>query len=438
MSKYGKWSELLEFSSVKTYLMGAIDSKSAQIGSNVSFEEKLQNCNLTNYLKGVEIFFEYSLYSVQKDENGKSVYDVVFKSPSDIIDHWKEIRDNTEKVAKFKQLIETYIVWLKNHAREGKGYSGNTAMNYQAHLRGLLRWNDIIIKFRNYKERSEKKKKQSKFGVKSEDLKDMSNKVIGYIKDFETKGVCKILLTTGLGSREVRELTFGDIRYLNWDEEYVYFEGIRVKTGQPYGNCFYEDTKEFLMKWIEQNTDKKDEDNLFGNNLSNVYQKHQRIFRTAFNNMIHAEYPRIKDTSFFTMHSFRGIFITACQDLRVPQYIEDFLVAHASDNLKSAYNNIGEKAIENFKLVQNEIFGIKQNSTMEEAKKQIITDLLNVVNNDGKRTMKYREHKDTPITELTTDIRTNVLIESIINKAIMVAKAETIAYFQENFILTPK
>lgn len=464
MVNNSKWSGLLEFNSIKTYLKGSINSKSAQIGKSITLKDKIESIKLSNYLSGVENFFAYSLYMKSKEEEKEGEgYPILFKSPSDIITHWKEIRDDDELIEKFKQMIEDYIVWLNseciNQRNKTKGLSGLTSEAYQAQFRGFLKRNNIKLNFRNYKSRSVKVKTQKKYGLKYEDLLEMGIKVIGYIKEPETKGLCKILLMTGLGGREIREITFGDIRYLNWEDEEVFIEGERIKTGVLFGNFFSGESKEFLQKWITKNEGKVDEDYIFGNQLISVYQKHQRIFRTAFNNMIRAEYPKLAeklkvmktkkdkktkevieyediDTSFFTLHTLRGIFSTTCENKRVPKSVENYLIAHTNQNkLDDSYKFPSrEVLLENYLVVINTIFGRKESGTIVQAKRQIISALIDAVSNDGKRKVQFMEYRNKDIHSLTTDIQTNILIQSIIEKT----KTEVIEFISNNFTLTPK
>src|SRR3989304_5270462 len=138
--KNGTWLEYLDYISIKNYLTGSIASKGCQIGKNVSLEQKVKDVNLTNYLIGVKVFL--------------TEYTKKFAYPDAIIDYYKDVRNDDEKLSEFKHMIESYADWLKND----KKLSDSTAANYQAHVRGFLRWNNVILKFRNYKPKSEKSK----------------------------------------------------------------------------------------------------------------------------------------------------------------------------------------------------------------------------------------------------------------------------------------
>ncbi|GAH13079.1 unnamed protein product, partial [marine sediment metagenome] len=119
----------------------------------------------------------------------------------ELIHYYQDLRktNDNEGLKDFKQHIEDYIIWLKNK----KGLSGTTAMNYQAHLRGFLKWNDIIIKFKNYDERSEKAMRKAKYSIDFYKELEMAKKLIGYVKNYNLKMCMKWMLISGLGSKEI-------------------------------------------------------------------------------------------------------------------------------------------------------------------------------------------------------------------------------------------
>ena len=218
--KNGKWKSYLEFQSIRTYLDGAIDSKKSTIGKSSNLEQKIANVSLTNYLRGIEVYLtEYCEFA---------------KTPYELLKYYDEIRrsNNTEKLTHFKQNIENYIVWLKNE----KGLSGATSQNYQAHLRGFLSWNNVVLKFRNYNERSDKAKHKSKFGIDSQIEMEMGKKIIGYVKDYKLKLFLSWMQISGLGSKELYSLKFDDLRYLDWESEMVRVDKNREKSGIFYTN----------------------------------------------------------------------------------------------------------------------------------------------------------------------------------------------------------
>jgi len=396
-----KWLGWLNFLSIKNYLNGSIQSKSSKIGSNATLEEKCDSVNLTNYLKGVEVFLKE--------------YTNEFNEPSEIIDHYKEIRDNDEALARFKQLVENYIVWLK----ETKGLSANTSQNYQAHLRGFLKWNNIIFKFRNYNETSERAKERRKLGIDFKALKEMSFKVIGYVNDFDLKLLLRWLQISGLGSREIFKQTFGDLRYKDLDQQFVRIDGDREKTGIDFTTFVYGYVKDDIQKHLKLNKDRADDEFIFGDPKSS-YQNFQRRYKRAYKTMIDEEYPQFKESKpVFTMHGYRGIFETICRMLRVPKHIEEVFVAHLSDNITRAYV-LESELLENFKLVQEELFGVRESDTREQIEREIIQNLTNALMDKGKRKTIFNKCKDATADEIeaiSLEYKMNYLIESIIDEA---------------------
>jgi len=363
----------LSYLSINNYLKGSISSKSSKIGNNLTLEQKIADVNLTNYLRGVELFL--------------TEFSEEFNDPSDIIDHWKKIRNNDEQIAKFKQNIEDYIIWLS------KKYSNSTAQNYQAHLRGFLKWNNIQLRFRNYKERSEKSKETSRLGINLEEIKEFSNKVIGFLNNRDIKLFCRILQSSGLGSNEVLSWKFKDLRLQDFSKEAVKITSERKKTGAIYTTFLLGIIKTEMQEHLKINSDKNDEDYIFGNTPDVVYSNFKRQFSRAYHNCVDQYYLKWNEAkkALFTFHTYRSIFITICRAIRVPKYIEDRFVAHQSSIMDLAYPLTGKNLLENFKLVQNELFGIKTSDSEAKITEKIFDSLKELVLNNGKRESQFRK-----------------------------------------------
>lgn len=355
--KNQKWLKYLEFNSVKNYLGGSINSKKSKISNEVSLEEKIQKVNLTNYLRGLEVFL--------------TQYCDFAKTPFELIHYYEELRkvNDKEGLAIFKQKIEDYIVWLKNDF----GKSGTTAMNYQAHLRGFLKWNDIILKFKNYNEDSEKDLEKDKFSIDFYKELEMGKKLIGYVKNYNLKMAMKWMMISGLGSKEIFSFKYGDLRHLNYSNNLVRINTSRIKTGVNFTTFLYGEVKELVQKYLEMNKDAEDSDCWLNEEPKKAYHRYEKMFSNAYKNMVEQEYPELKKAKrkVFTFHSYRSIFITICKDLRVPLHIENKFVAHSDDRLTKAYASA--KDLEsNFKMIQEELFGVRNSDTREEIVKEIL------------------------------------------------------------------
>lgn len=376
--KNQKWLSWLDFTSVKTYLNGAINSKKSTIANQSSLEEKISSVNLTNYLRGLELYLaEYCDFA---------------ETPSDLIDYYEELRRSNDKegIAQFKQNIENFIVWLRNEKR----LAGYTSQNYQAHVRGFLSWNNVELKFRNYNERSEKAKRKARLSIDFYKEKEIGDKIIGYIKDFNLKLILKWMQISGLGSKELFSLTFKELRYLDWEKEMVKIQQDREKTGIFFSTYVYGDVKRDVMKYVfELNEDVKDNEYIMLEDPESAYHRYEKMFSTAYRNLVSQEYPElIGKKKIFTMHSYRGLFETICRDLRVPKHIENRFVAHQDDRITKAY--ISEKdLLQNFKLIQEELFGVRESDTRAELEREIIKNLTDAILNKGKRRTIFRRYE---------------------------------------------
>ncbi len=400
-TKNQKWLPYLEFNSVKNYLSGAINSKKSKIANEISFEDKIQKVSLTNYLRGLEIFLdEYCSFG---------------GTPFELIHYYQNLRktNDNEGLGIFKQRIEDYIIWLKNE----KGLSGTTAMNYQAHLRGFLKWNDISLKFKNYDEDSEKSLRKAKFSIDFYKELEMAKKLIGYVKNFNLKMAMKWMLISGLGSREIFSFKYGDLRYLNYSNGLVRIDASRIKTGVNFTTFLYGDVKELVQKYLEMNTDAEDSDYWLNEEPEKAYHRYEKMFTNAYKNMVEQEYPELKSAKkkVFTFHSYRSIFITICKDLRVPLHIENKFVAHSDDRLTHAYASA--KDLEsNFKMIQEELFGVRSSDTREEIEKEIMDRIIDNLLNKGKRQTIFTNFDDNPddLKDEDADMRVGYMVQKII------------------------
>ena len=399
--KNQKWLKYLEFTSVKKYLSGSINSKKSKISNECSFEEKIQKVNLTNYLRGVEVFLnEYCDFA---------------NTPFELINFYEELRktNDNDGLTAFKQNIENYIIWLKNE----RGLSGTTAMNYQAHVRGVLKWNDISLKFKNYDERSEKSMRKAKFSIDFYKEMEMAKKLIGYVKNYNLKMAMKWMLISGLGSKEIFNFTYGDLRYLNYSNGLVRIDASRIKTGVDFTTFLYGEIKELIQKYLEMNKNAEDSDYWLNEEPEKAYHRYEKMFSNAYKNMVEQEYPELKSANqkVFTFHSYRSLFITICRDVRVPRHIENRLVAHSDDRLTNAYASA--KDLEsNFKMIQEELFGVRSSDTREEIEKQIMDRIIENILNKGKRQTIFTNFDDNPedLKDEDIDMRTGYMVQKII------------------------
>lgn len=414
-TKNQKWLKYLDFTSIKNYLSGSINSKKSKISNECSFEEKIQKVNLTNYLRGLEVFLnEYCSFA---------------KTPFELIHYYQNLRktNNTDGLTAFKQNIEDYIIWLKNE----KGLSGTTAMNYQAHLRGFLKWNDIILKFKNYDEDSDKAILKAKYSIDYYKELEMAKKIIGYVKNYNLKMCMKWMLISGLGSKEIFSFKYDDLRHLNYDNGMVRIDSSRIKTGVNFTTFIYSEVKELIKKYLERNKDAEDGDFWMNEEPEKAYHRYEKMFSSAYWNMIHQEYPELKSAKkkVFTFHSYRSIFITICRDLRVPLHIENRFVAHSDDRLTGAYASA--KDLEsNFKMIQEELFGVRESDTREEIEKEIYDRILSNILNKGKRHTIFQSFDDNP--EDLKDEDADMHIGYVIQKLFETVKEELLE--DDNFI----
>jgi len=398
--KNQKWLYYLDFNSVKNYLRGSINSKKSKISNEVSFEEKIQKVNLTNYLRGLEVFLtEYCNFA---------------KTPFELIKYYEDLRkvDDKEGITAFKQIVENYIIWLK----KDKGLAGTTAMNYQAHLRGFLKWNDVVLRFKNYDERSDKAMRKAKFSIDFYKELEMSKKIIGYVKNYTLKMCMKWMMISGLGSKEIFSFTYGDLRHLNYSNGLVRIDASRIKTGINFTTFIYGEVKELIQKHLEMNQDADDSEYWLNEEPETAYHRYEKMFTSAYKSMIDQEFPELKEATkkVFTFHSYRSIFITICRDLRVPQHIEDCFVAHTSEGLNKHYP-LGKDLESNFKAIQEELCGVKNSDTREQIEKEIVNRIIDNIVNKGKRQTIFSNFDDNPeeLKDENVDMHVGYMVQKI-------------------------
>lgn len=398
--KNQKWLYYLDFNSVTNYLRGSINSKKSKISNEVSFKEKIQKVNLTNYLRGLEVFLtEYCDFA---------------KTPFELIKYYDDLRkvDDKEGITAFKQIVENYIIWLKND----KGLAGTTAMNYQAHLRGFLKWNDVVLRFKNYDERSDKAMRKAKFSIDFYKELEMSKKIIGYVKNYALKMCMKWMMISGLGSKEIFSFTYGDLRHLNYSNGLVRIDASRIKTGINFTTFIYGEVKELIQKHLEMNQDADDSEYWLNEEPETAYHRYEKMFTSAYKSMIDQEFPELKEATkkVFTFHSYRSIFITICRDLRVPQHIEDCFVAHTSEGLNKHYP-LGKDLESNFKAIQEELCGVKNSDTREQIEKEIVNRIIDNIVNKGKRQTIFSNFDDNPeeLKDENVDMHVGYMVQKI-------------------------
>lgn len=428
--KNAKWLSWTEFECIKNYLINSIGSKSSQIDSNRSYEEIIKTVNLSNSLLGIEVFFKEFL----KDSDVQKRFGLSFDYPHEILDYYNEIRSDLKKVNNLKQCIEYFIMWLKTKKVKKNGVVGlgkTTATAYQAQLRGFLSWNHVNLKFKNYNEETAISEEYDKFSIGYEELMQFAKTMIEYAPDFELTTICKWLYDSGLGIREILEIRMLDLRHKDFSKEYVRIDHKRVKTGVKFTTFLYGKTKEDVITLMNlpENKEKAEEDYLFGDKgakISQTYNNLERKFKRAYMKMISEKFPQYMDAdkTLFTFHKFRKLFISACKALRIPQYIEDRFVAHKVKGLDRNYT-VENELLDYFKKIQEELHGVRESSTREEIKKEIIANLTDALLNRGRRIAEHKKHSNMNEEErekLSSKIQFDVLTQELIN----VAKQEII------------
>ena len=437
--KNKKWKKLLEYESIKTYLNGSIGSKSKAIGESLTLEEKVKNVRLSQYLLGVDNFIKgYSTYMFENEQFPRN-----FNECYEFLDYIEEVRGSDDRSLwnKLLRYLDDYTVWLK----EVRGLSGKTAINYQAQLRGYLNWNGAGIKLQTKEELSEVSKEQGNYSFDNlEKLLEFGKKVIEYAPDFELKTLLNWMLRSGLGKAEIMYLKMKDLRNKDLDQEFVEISKTRKKTGVTFITFIYGDLKRDIQKLMEyqhkdkkgnntlNNKDKGDKDYLFGENPDRLQNDNNfdRRFSRAYKKCVQQEFPQYLKAKrkLFTMHKYRHVFETICDELRVPKSVENFFVGHKQFGTDKSYKKKNKRMQKDFKKIQEFIFGIKESSTREEIKAEIIKDFTEALLNKGKRVNEFKRYENATTQEekeaFSNQVKMNFFLEKIINIAKSDAKKE--------------
>jgi hypothetical protein len=330
------------------YLENAIGARDSKITDETTLVEKIEsNDNLSGYLRGVRLFFEYS------DD---------FEKPPDLIEHFGNIRGDREELNNVRKHVENFTGWLK------KQYTEKTSVTYQAQFRGFLKWNFINLQLKDYEVDSEKKKLRDKLGIDFEILVEIANRIKNYLSKgdhFETYLITNWLHISGLGSKEILTLKFEDLRpkfvtlRRRSHSNYIEIKKRREKTNVSFHTFVYGEVLDDLLLHLERNQDKHSEDTLFGD-PKRAYERLNYRFSKTIDTIIENHFPEWrkyqKEKSLFTLHDYRHIFITACRKANIPTYIENKFVAHKEKD--SSAKSYAEKTqlLEYFGRVQEHLF----------------------------------------------------------------------------------
>jgi len=393
--------DLLEFSSIKTYLDGSIGSKKQKIDGNLTLEQKIKTVNLSQVLRGVVVYFEYSK---------------LFGNPSEIIAYYKENRDNDDKIAIMVKEINDFPNWVVSERK----LSEKTAIYYSSHIRGFLTHNNIRLKFKNFNAKTEKKKTQNRLGITYEELKRFAEKVKEYINDFDLRLLIEFEHRTGLAFREVADLTFGLLRAKDYENnEYVLISDDREKSTIEYTNFISPDLKPYVLDYLKKHSDQPDEARIFSHlhpDPKRAYHLLDQKFNTAYLKCIKNHFPRylkVKTAKgnmkkVFSLHSFRAVFKTACDIVRIIPEHRDMFIAHKSDKMTN-YDLKSNALLEDYKIVEKELFGKKtqDNATID----QVFDILKELVSNKGKRMAIHKKYVEDQTRSLNTEIKAVLMLE---------------------------
>lgn len=408
MSKNNKYQELLEFNSIRKLLEMSIGQKKANLDSNLTFQEQIKGISLGGYLRGISIFFEYSEQ---------------FNNPFDIMDFWKKNRDNEVKVEELRKEIGNYPKWLKANKNLGDG----TCVQYQAHVRSLLKYNNIALKFKNYQPKTMKKQIYRKQSITYEMLSKFAEKVKEYISDSDLRLLIEFQHRTGLGYREIADMTLGTLRakdynYFYEKGDYPIISDDREKSTVEYMNFISEALYNgWLKDYLKVHEDKKDSDKLFSHiseDVQRAYHLLDQRFNTAYIKCCENHFPKflkIKTKKgnmkkVFSLHTFRHIFKTTCDNIRIPETHRDLFIAHKNPNMDN-YDLISDELLESYKLVEDKLFGSKDKNSLEEMRKVFIGEIYDMWTNKGKRKTLHRKYIEDNTIDLDSEIQIAIFLE---------------------------
>lgn len=380
----------------------AIGKKKASLSAKkLTLEEKIKNLTLGLYLRGIHIFL--------------NEYSKLFKTPNDIIDYWKKHRGNDEKIEILHKEVSDFPIWLKN-----QGYEDASCVTYQTHVRGFLSNNNIRLTFQNPKVNTIKKKQLNKLGITFNELSNFAEKVKEFLHDLDIQFLCEALHRTGLSWNEFGSMTFEVLRAKDYDkEDYTLMGAERGKTSIDYMNFISPALKDYVFAWLRLNKDKKDTDLLFGNNQSTAYQNLGQKFTKAYKKCCEAYFPRFLELKtkkghlkkVFTLHTFRAIFKTACDNVGVINWRRDLLIAHKNPNMPN-YDLFDDKdLLEDYKAVEKHLFGSKTSD--QETITQVFDILKDLVANNGKRKALFRKYIEDESIDQSIELKGAIFIETL-------------------------
>lgn len=415
MAKQNAYSELLEYNSIQKLLEMSIGQKKTKLDSNITFEQQIRGISLGGYLRGIKVFFEYSKQ---------------FNNPFEIISFWKTNRDNDEVIEKFRKVIENFPKWIKANKNLGDG----TCVQYQAHIRSFLKYNGIMLKFKNYDPKTDKKKIYRKQSITYEILKRFAEKVKEYIQDSDLRLLVEFQHRTGLGYREIADMTLGTLRAK--DYSYFYEKGAypmisddREKSSVEYMNFISESFYNgWLKDYLEVHKEKPDSDKIFSHiheNVQRAYHLLDQRFNTAYLKCCENHFPKFLDIKtkkgnmkkVFSLHTFRHLVKTTCDNLRIPEIHRDSFLAHKNPNMDN-YDLVSEELLEDFKLVEKKLFSVKGDASKEEIQKELMKNLLELINNNGKRNAIHRKYEEDTSVDLDSEITMVLFLENFKTKII--------------------
>ena len=402
------YDSLLEFASIRKYLKKAVGSKKTSIESS-----NIKHVDLPNYLRGIYIFF--------------NEFSNEFNNPSDLIDFYMKNRTNQKELDKIEDEIANYMAWLSEK------YAPTTAGKYYYTMCGFLTNNNAIFKFKKYKPKTIKSKNQNKLGINYEEKKRFAEKVKEFIKDQTLRFLVEFSHRTGLSWDTISSINFELLRIRNFDKsEYQEFQETREKTTEDFFNFFSPTLQEYIVAYLRANSDKKDEDLIFGNNKKYAYNALLKKYKRAYQKCVKAYFPKwntIKTKkgylkTLFGFHDFRSLFISASTKLRIPVYYINILTAHKQTEINAKnYNSISKELLTVYQEIESELFD-KANKSEDAIKKELIDDLLNLINNSGKRKTLYRKSVENNTIDMDYEMQMAIFLETFKNQIIQDVKQE--------------
>ncbi|KKL82471.1 hypothetical protein LCGC14_1984430 [marine sediment metagenome] len=366
--KYGRYTELLKYESIKNYLSSAIGKKKRTIDNVKTYNEQLKSIHLSTYLMGTYLYFEFCKTKVPqaKLSNG----DFYIKNP----DHMVEIlRSGIHHYESFlKRDLDEYIVWVKSRKNDnGKLVSQSTIIKYFYNVRGYIHSIKSDIKFRNFSKVNRMFEIYEENNIDYEKLIKISKQLIFCIKNPYMNMFIAFLRSTGLSCREICELNLKTLRSLIYYKDKVYqwpnFNGKRIKTNVRYSNFISKNLYDnHLIYHLRRTINLPDESKIFdiyNPDIKKVYIGFQQMFNRGYTTTINYYFPehvkyentiktRGNKHKLFTMHSYRSLFISACNTLNINIIHRSLFVGHKPPGIESYNLKNKEKLLEDFKLIQ--------------------------------------------------------------------------------------